>query len=90
MSIVGSSPHLTYEQKIEAHRGMAIATVETVATILRERQKTTLDTAYRDSITQSQVALSRLCEDIRSGKVRADRVQALTWVQAPKVDIDGQ
>lgn len=89
MSIVDSNPRLTYEQKIEVHRGMAIATIETVATVLRERQRTTLNTEYRDSITQAQVALSRLCADIRSGKISADRVQALTWVQAPKVDVDG-
>lgn len=70
-----------------AWRGMAVATVETVATVLRERGKATLDLEYRESIDKSQVALSKLCEDIRSGKVPVDRVQALTWVQEPKVDI---
>ena len=65
-----------------------MATVETVATVLRERRERTLDLDYRSSIDQAQVALSKLCDDIRSGKVSVERVQALTWVQEPKVELD--
>ena len=67
---------------------MAVATVETVATVLRERRRTTLDLEYREAIDYAQTALSKLCEDIRSGKVPVERVQALTWVQEPKVELD--
>jgi hypothetical protein len=79
---------MTHDQKAEAWRGMAISTIETVATILRERRNTTLDVMYRESIDSAQLALSNLCADIRSGKVATDRVQALTWVQEPKVCLD--
>jgi hypothetical protein len=82
-----ANPRMTHDQRAQAWRGRAVATVETVASVLRERRERTLDLDYRESIDKSQEALAKLCNDIRSGKVPVERVQALTWVQEPKVDL---
>lgn len=87
MSPTSPRSKITHDQRAEAWRGMAVATVETVATVLRERSNSTLDLEYRHNIDAAQGALSKLCDDIRSGKVPVTRVQALTWVQEPKVDL---
>ena len=79
---------LTYEQKIEAYRGMAVATIQVVQAIIEERSKTTLDGNFRSNAPIAIDTLNFLIGDIRSGKIKMERVEALTWVQGPKVDID--